>query len=171
MNAVLSFSFDGSPVRAMGDADGKAWFVGKDICKILGFKDPGNAMTAHCLSEAKFYPVATSGGTQEVRILGPIDVLQLIRRSTLPVPEQFEPWLLQEVLPSLCKPVAGELGAAHLAQLDQVKAILEISQAVIKSGVSARKSLSVALDLIHAQTGMTVAPFKQLLQGGYSGAT
>jgi prophage antirepressor-like protein len=165
MTAVLNFSFDGQSVRAMGDEDGKAWFVGKDICKILGFKNPNEAMSVHCLDQAKIYPVATSGGTKEARILGPIDVLQMIRRSTLPVPELFESWLLQEVLPALYKPVAGESGAAHQAQLDQVKAILEISSAVIKSGVSARKSLSVALDVIHAQTGMAVAPFKELLRG------
>ncbi len=164
MNAVLNFSVDGQLVRAMGDEQGNAWFVGKDICKILGFKDPGKAMTAHCLSEAKFYSVTTSGGTKEARILGPIDVLHLMRRSTLPMTERFESWLLQEVWPALYKPVAGESGAAHQAQLDQVQSILEISNAVIKSGVSARKSLSVALDVIHAQTGMAVAPFKELLR-------
>jgi prophage antirepressor-like protein len=165
MTSMTTFIFNDQTVRAMGDADGKAWFVGKDICKILEFKDPGKAMAAHCLSETKLYPVATSGGTKEARILGPIDVMQLIRRSTLPVPDRFESWLLQEVWPALYKPAAGELSAAHQAQLDQVQSILEISNAVIKSGVSARKSLSVALDLIHAQTGIAVAPFKELLRG------
>ena len=168
MTGMTTFTFEGSPVRAMADADGKAWFVGKDICKILGFKNPNEAMSVHCLDQAKFYPVATSGGTKEARILGPIDVLQLIRRSTLPVPEHFESWLLQDVLPALYQSGAGGSGAAHQAQFDQVQSILEISNAVIKSGVSARKSLSVALDLIHTQTGIAVAPFKELLRGRIS---
>lgn len=170
MSAVLTFTFGDQTIRAMGDDDGKAWFVGKDICKILGFKNPNKAMADHCLGDARFSPVQTSGGEKDVRILGPIDVLQLIRRSTLPVPERFESWLLQEVLPALYKPSAGSSREAHQAQLDHVKSILEISQAVIQSGVSARKSLAVALELIQAQTGMRVAPFKELLQGRISQA-
>jgi len=169
MNAFLSFSFAGHQVRGMGDKDGKAWFVGKDICKILGFQDHGKALAAHCLSVAKFQAIPDSmGRSQEARVLGPIDVLQLMRRSTLPVPEGFESWLLQEVLPALYKSGASAPGDAHQAQLDQVKSILEISNAVIKSGVSARKSLTVALDLIHAQTGIAVTSFKDLLRGRIS---
>jgi hypothetical protein len=116
------------------------------------------------LSEAKFYPVATSGGTKETRVLGPIDVLQMMRRSTLPVPERFESWLIQEVWPALYTAQKDQAGAADLGQLHQIQAILEISNAVIKAGVSTRKSLSVALDMIQAQTGMRVAPFKDLLR-------
>lgn len=101
MSNITPFKFNSSPVRVITDDQGEPWFVGKDICEALGYKDPTNAMKQHCKGVVKRHPLQTAGGMQEVRVLSEPDVLRLIVSSTLPAAEAFERMVFEEILPTI----------------------------------------------------------------------
>ena len=102
MNEIVKV-FNDRPVRII-DNDGQQWFVGKDVCNLLGYKDSTKAIKLHCYGGAKYHPIVDSlGRKQEVRILGEGDVMRLICGSKLPNAVRFERWVFDEVLPSIRK--------------------------------------------------------------------
>lgn len=96
-NTELGFS-----VRTVA-IDEEPWFVGKDVCVALGFKDATNAMKQHCKGVAKRYPLQTPGGVQEIRVINEPDMIRLICGSKLESAQRFEAWVFEEVLPSIRK--------------------------------------------------------------------
>ena len=111
MNQVIPFIFDEYPVRTVL-VDESPWWIGKDVCNALGYKNPNDAMSDHCKGIAKRYPLETGGGKQEVRIISEGDVFRLIVSSHLPQAQRFERWLFEEVLPQIRK--TGTYGAVTL---------------------------------------------------------
>ncbi|MFT8430738.1 phage antirepressor KilAC domain-containing protein [Acetobacter orientalis] len=107
---LIPFSFQGAEVRTI-IVNGEPAFVGKDICDRLGYVNSADAMNKHCKGVAKRYPLQTSGGVQEVRVLSEADVLRLIVRSKLPEAVEFERWVFEEVLPAIRK-TGGYMAAA-----------------------------------------------------------
>lgn len=102
MSSLIPFSFETHSVRVVM-IDGNPWFVGKDVAEVLGYKDTVNALKLHCKGVAKYHPLQTPGGIQEVRIINEPDTFRLIVGSTLPEAERFEAWLFEEVLPAIRK--------------------------------------------------------------------
>ena len=100
MSLVL-FQFKDQTVRTVVGGDGEVLFVGKDVCEILGYSNPNDAMNDHCRGVATRYPLLTPGGKQDVRVLIQADVLRLIVRSKKPEAVEFEKWVFEEVLPSI----------------------------------------------------------------------
>ncbi|MBA6065531.1 BRO-N domain-containing protein [Pseudomonas mosselii] len=93
------FNFQGVQVRVVTDESGDPWFVAKDVCSLLRYANPSDAIGRHCKGVVKRYPLQTGGGMQEVRLLSEGDTLRLIINSTMPVAQQFESWVFDEVLP------------------------------------------------------------------------
>lgn len=102
MPSLSLFSFESQPIRTL-TIDGNSWFVGKDICDVLGYANHNDAIAKHCRGVATRYPLQTAGGTQEIRIINEPDTYRLITGSTLPEAERFERWLFEELLPTLRK--------------------------------------------------------------------
>lgn len=101
---IMNFSFEGADVRVNADEHGNPWFVGKDVCKLLGYKNETDALNRHCHGVVKRYPIVDSlGRPQEVRVISESDVMRLICNSKLPAAVQFEKWVFEEVLPSIRK--------------------------------------------------------------------
>lgn len=106
--------FDNRPVR-MILLRGEPWFVGKDVCEVLGYTNPNKAMADHCKGVSNRYPLGEDGVTnrytirdrfgreQDVRIINEPDLYRLIIRSNMPAAEPFERWVFEEVLPSIRK--------------------------------------------------------------------
>ena len=117
MSSLIPFSFESHSIRAFS-IDGNPWFVGKDVAEAIGFKDTVNAIKLHCRGVAKYHPLPTPGGTQEVRIINEPDTFRLITNSTLPAAERFEAWLFEEVLPAIRKTGGYALPGAQPAQTD-----------------------------------------------------
>ena len=46
--SLVPFSFKGTPVRVVTDEQGEPWFVGKDVCDLLGYANASKAMGDHC---------------------------------------------------------------------------------------------------------------------------
>ncbi|KXV78781.1 phage antirepressor [Acetobacter cerevisiae] len=107
---IIPFAFRGHEIRT-ALVEGEPAFVGKDICDRLGYANPNKAMNDHCKGVTKRYPLQTSGGLQEFRVLFEPDVLRLIIKSKLPEAEEFERWVFEEVLPAIRK-TGGYMAAA-----------------------------------------------------------
>ena len=43
-----TFNFHNSPVRTITDPKGEIWFCGTDVCNILGYVNPRDAISKHC---------------------------------------------------------------------------------------------------------------------------
>lgn len=99
--SLVPFSFKGSPARIVTDEHGEPWFVAKDVCDLLGYANPSDAVGRHCKGVVKRYPLQTAGGMQEVRVLSEGDTLRLIVNSAMPAAQEFEAWVFDEVLPTI----------------------------------------------------------------------
>ena len=103
MTNVIPFQFQSLTIRTVV-IDDEIWWVGKDVCKALGYTNPNKAMNDHCKGVTKRYPILDSlGRTQEARIIAEPDVMRLMINSTLPAAAPFERWVFEEVLPSIRK--------------------------------------------------------------------
>jgi len=101
MSALIPFQFESYPIRVVTDENGEPLFVGKDICEALGYSNPSKAMGDHCKGVTKRYPLQTTGGIQEVRVLTEPDVLRLIVNCALPAAQTFERLVFEEILPTV----------------------------------------------------------------------
>ncbi|MFJ2456420.1 Bro-N domain-containing protein [Pseudomonas protegens] len=114
MNVSL-FNFRASQVRVVTEDNGTPWFVGRDVCSLLGYADTTNAMKQHCRGVVKYHPILDSlGRTQEARILSEGDTLRLIVNSTMPAAQEFEAWVFEDVLPTIRR-----TGSYSMAQVTQ----------------------------------------------------
>jgi len=103
---VMTFQFSESsqPIRNVF-IDGEPYFVAIDVANALGYEKPHRAIELHCRYSSKRgvpHP-QNPQKTLEVLVIPESDVYRLIMRSTLPAAQQFEQWVVEEVLPSLRK--------------------------------------------------------------------
>jgi prophage antirepressor-like protein len=89
------------------EIDGKTYFVGSDVAKSLGYKDPNDAILTHCKSgdtakySTAYIPHSNGVGGTNVVIINESNVYRLIMHSQLPEAEKFQDWVCDEVLPSI----------------------------------------------------------------------
>lgn len=80
--------------------ENKPYFVAKEIAEILGYSNTRDAIKRHCKGVVK-HDILTEGGQQEMSIIPEGDLYRLIIKSKLPKAEQFESWVMDEVLPQI----------------------------------------------------------------------
>ena len=99
MNELQVFTYNGNEVRTV-QKDGEPWWVLKDVCEVLGLKNP--TMIADRLDEderAKF----DLGRQGETNIINESGLYNVILRSDKPEAKPFRKWVTSEVLPSIRK--------------------------------------------------------------------
>lgn len=79
----------------------KVYFCGRDVATALGYTDPTNAIKQHCKGVAIHHPLETAGGVQDTRFITEGDLYRLIFSSKLPAAQDFEAWVVDEVLPTI----------------------------------------------------------------------
>ena len=102
MNAIQNFAFEEHLVRVV-EQDGEPWFVGKDVCGVLGIKDHHQALETLDEDERGGYSVPTPKGQQNAIIISEPGVYRLVFRSRKEEAERFKRWLAHEVLPQIRK--------------------------------------------------------------------
>ena len=130
MNELISLQFEGCRCRNV-IIDGARWWVGKDVCAILGYKDTVNALKLHCKGVVKRHPLQTAGGMQELRIISEPDVFRLISSSKLPAAERFEAWIYETVLPEIYR-TGAYISAAQKQVPNELYSLLERSEKSLK---------------------------------------
>lgn len=130
--AIVPFDFKGNQVRAIADEQGQPWFVAKDVADALGYHNPAEAVRDHCKYPELLNPsksLALFGAPRGLQIIPESDIYRLVMHSKLPGAQQFEEWVVGEVLPRIRKHgayIAGQEGE------DSSKAL--ISKALIIAG-------------------------------------
>lgn len=84
--------------------DGQPFFVGKDVAKILGYKDTSDALKRHIDDEDKLTRCFTdSGQNRKMYIINESGLYSLIFSSKMQNAREFKHWVTSEVLPSIRK--------------------------------------------------------------------
>jgi len=85
--------------------DGSPYFPAVECAKILGYKNPHDAVLKHCGGDglAKREVIDSLGRTQEMKYISEGNLYRLIIRSKLPAAVRFEAWVCDIVLPSIRK--------------------------------------------------------------------
>ena len=91
-------------VRTMTNENGETFFVGKDVAKALGYKNPSNALLSHVDDEDKTsYLIQVSGSNYKANTMfvNESGLYSLVLSSKLPQAKEFKRWVTSEVLPQI----------------------------------------------------------------------
>ncbi len=102
MTEVQNFDFHGHALRVI-DHDGEPWFVAKDVCDVLGYRDPYAGTRTLDDDEKLLHTLCVAGQTRETSIINESGLYSLVLRSNKPDAKAFKKWVTSEVLPSIRK--------------------------------------------------------------------
>ena len=86
------------------EKNGEPWFVGRDVCNILGYGNPRDAIARHIDEDDKGVVKSdTLGGNQNLTVINESGLYSLILSSKLPNAKRFKHWVTSEILPSIRK--------------------------------------------------------------------
>lgn len=80
--------------------DDRPWFVATDVARALAYTNPQKAIRDHCKGVNDSF---TMDKRTPFKIIPESDLYRLVLRSKLPSAEQFQDWVVEEVLPSIRK--------------------------------------------------------------------
>ena len=84
--------------------DGEPWLVGKDVAKILEYKDTAKAIRTHVDAEDKGVSILdTPGGQQKIMVINESGLYSLVLSSKMPKAKEFRRWITSEILPTIRK--------------------------------------------------------------------
>lgn len=104
MSNTLAFTFEESSFTILGDVLNPL-FIAQQVCKILGYAKPQNAVAQHCDPEdvTKVEILDRLNRKQLVNCVNESGLYALIFGSKLPKAKQFKHWVTNEVLPAIRK--------------------------------------------------------------------
>ncbi|WP_051305605.1 BRO-N domain-containing protein [Desulfogranum mediterraneum] len=118
--AITPFDYEDHEVRTI-TKDGEPWFVAKDVAEVLGYVNLSRDVERHC----KYVEILKSTETvpldippRGLQIIPESDLYRLIIKSRLAGVEQFEAWVMEEVLPLY---LAKSSNVSTLGQQDVIK--------------------------------------------------
>ena len=88
------------------ERNGEPWFVGRDVCNILGYAKPENAVASHVDEDDKTTTLIQGTGSNyksKVILINESGLYSLILSSKLPNAKRFKHWVTSEILPSIRK--------------------------------------------------------------------
>ena len=108
------FQFDSAVVRTFADDKGEPWCNANDVCAVLGYRNPWDAITKHCRTpgvakrEVGVITGKKSNGDDalqqvEQTFINEGNLYRLIIKSRKPEAARFEAWVCDEVLPTIRK--------------------------------------------------------------------
>ena len=105
MQEIVPFDFQGNAVRIVCGEDGETWFHAGDVCAVLGFGNPWQALDSHVDEDdlQKLEAIDALGRTQQVNYINESGMYALIFGSTKPEAKLFKRWVTHEVLPAIRK--------------------------------------------------------------------
>ena len=140
MNAVQVLNFQQSSVRTVADNKGELWFLANDVCEILGYSNPRQAVQKNCKEKgvSNRYTL-TRGGEQSMTYINEPNLYRLIIKSRKPAAEAFEEWVMETVLPAIRKTGGYQIGQKPTRALpdgltsEQIEAVKKLHNALTKS--------------------------------------
>ena len=102
-NDIVPFHFGEKEVRVVFDETNEPWWVAKDVCEILQYKEVSKTLSKLDDDEKGTKIFRTLGGNQKMTIINESGLYTLILRSNKPEAKRFKKWVTAEVLPSIRK--------------------------------------------------------------------
>ena len=101
-NQIQPFDFNGIQVRVLTDEHGNPWFLGADVCTILGTATNHirEYLDADEITNIRSTDIAQNGGKAPV-FVSESGLYSLVLRSRKPEAREFKRWVTHEVLPSI----------------------------------------------------------------------
>lgn len=126
MNEVMTFSNDEFGTIRTLSINNEPWFVGKDICSKLGYKNPSKSIKDHVDDEDKLNNESLSSlGQRGGWLINESGLYSLILSSKLESAKRFKRWVTSEVLPSIRKSGGYISGQENMSDEDlMAKALL-----------------------------------------------
>ncbi len=98
-------------VRTLTEENGRILFSASDVAKMLGYANYRDAIKRHCKGVVKHDALTlnqnrygtTTKQVMEINYIPEPDIYRLIFKSKLPCAQDFEKWVVEEVLPTLRK--------------------------------------------------------------------
>lgn len=105
MRNITPFDFDGHPIRVVTDTNGDPWFAANEVCEVLGFGNPRQALETHVDADdvQKLDIIDSLGRRQLANHVNESGMYALIFGSTKAEAKRFKKWVTSEVLPSIRK--------------------------------------------------------------------
>lgn len=89
------------------ERNNEPWFVGKDVAEVLGYSNPSKAVIAHvkdCHKKQEMIAHSQNGNVvTKTTLIDEAGLYLLVLRSKLPAAEDFQEWVVAEVIPSIRK--------------------------------------------------------------------
>ena len=103
MSEMEIFKYEEQELRTQ-IINNEIWFVGKDVAKILGYKDTSDALKRHIDEDDKGgCEIPTPGGIQNMIVINESGLYSLVLSSKLESAKKFKKWVTSEVLPTIRK--------------------------------------------------------------------
>ncbi len=177
MSAIIPFQFEAHAVRVQMDDHGLPWFNANDVCAILEFGNPYQAIKSHVDLDdlQKMEVIDTLGRTQRRNHINESGLYALIPGSTKEAAKRFKRWVTSEVLPTLRRTghyaMPGTLYTLPAPTQDRVSAILLIGEAIARvPGVKPGIAAAATLDCIRENTGLTTERLRHALPSAHEPA-
>lgn len=103
--APVVFQFQSTSIRTFADDSGEPWFCANDVCEVLGYVNPRDAVSKHCRENgvAKRDTIDSMNRKQELTFINEGNLYRLIIKSRKPEAEKFEQLVMDEILPAIRK--------------------------------------------------------------------
>ena len=142
--------------------DGKPYAVANDIAKTLGYTNPSKATNDHCKKSKMVWGNDSLGRRQQFKVIPEGDIYRLIIKSKLPKAQEFERWVMDEVLPQIRQ--TG--GYIPVSQEDDEKLILAKALMITKRTIEQKEQLLQQANKTIAKQKPLVDGYKQFLDVG-----
>ena len=124
-----AFTFKSNSVRVITDKNQEPWFCANDVCDILGYSNPRDAISKHCKAGGVAKrDTPTKSAVQEMTFINEPNLYRLIIKSRKPEAEPFEAWVFEEVLPQIRKTGKYQLQPQQLALPEPEKFTFEFTE-------------------------------------------
>ena len=111
-----AFTVKSNSVRVITDNKQEPWFCANDVCDILGYSNPRDAISKHCkVGGVAKRDTPTKSAVQEMTFINEPNLYRLIIKSRKPEAEPFEAWVFEEVLPQIRKTGKYQLQPQQIA--------------------------------------------------------
>lgn len=105
MQNITTFQFESHSIRVVMDESGETWFSANEVCSVLGFANPHDAVARHVDADdlGKREAIDSMGRKQMANHVNESGLYALIFGSSKAESKRFKRWVTSEVLPSIRK--------------------------------------------------------------------
>lgn len=156
--APVPFLFEGTHlVRVILDGRAEPWFVGADVCRVLGIVNSRDALGRLDDDERNTVAIADGiAGNPNTVVISEAGVYRLVFTSRKEAAERFKRWLAHDVLPSIRKTGRYEDHRPSRINTAALNALNDTVREVRRC--QGPRAAAKALPGIYAMVGLTIEP-------------